>query len=235
MSSPTKAQILDGLRRAYRTLPSFDDLQSPNEQTMIWIGQTKICLREAGSSFGSTINTVQGNSIPPYQIIAHKQLKQILIDAITSLEYETGGYGFAVDQGNVFDYFNETRKILASAKSEIFLIDPYATADLVHDYFKAIDPGVAIRVLISNKQQALAMVPAAQKLTLQNKIAIDIRSTDQMHDRFWFIDGTEGYQSSASINDGAKKAPAVIMKISDTFDAVNGIYEDKWNDGKQQT
>lgn len=101
-------------------------------------------LREAGSSFGTTIDTIRGDSIPPYKITAYKLLKQILIDAITSLEYETGGYGFAVDQGNVFDYFNETWKILASAKSEIFLIDPYATADLVDDYFKAIDSGVAM-------------------------------------------------------------------------------------------
>lgn len=235
MSSPTKAQILDGLRRAYRTLPSFGDLKSPNEQTMIWIGQTKTCLRHAGSNFGMTIDQIQGDYIPPRKVIAHKQLKQILIDAITSLEYETGGYGFSVDQGNVFDYFNETRKILASAKSEIFLIDPYTTADLVDDYFKAIDPSVAIRVLTSNKQQALAMVPAAQKLTQQIQIAIDIRSTDNMHDRFWFIDRSKGYQSSASINDAAKKSPAVIMKITDTFDAVKAIYEAKWNDGKQQT
>ena len=231
MTNISKDQILDGIRRAYRTLPAVDELKAPTEETMVWISQARMFLGFANASINTKLTMIQTHTkaadIPKW----HREIRQIFIDAITKLELETGGYAFAVEQGNVFDYFDETRKILEEAKSEIYLVDPYVSADIVGDYFKAIDRKVSLRVLTSKKQSAQQIVPAARCLTSQNSISIAIRGADNLHDRFWFIDGAVGYQSSSSVKDGGKKSPALIMKISDAFDAVLQMYEEKWNSG----
>lgn len=225
--------LLEGLRRAYRTLPSIKELQDPNEEAMIWIGQVNALLAQIRCTIKSQITKMQIHSQAHDVTQWYREVKQTIIDSIASLELKTGGYAFAVEQGKVFDYFDETRKILQEAKTEIFLVDPYVSADLVADYFRVLDSSVAIRVLTSRKQSAQEIVPAARHLATQSGANIKIRSANNLHDRFWFVDRSSGYQSSASIKDGGKKAPAVIMKVTDTLDAIMRIYEEKWNSGEQ--
>ena len=211
-------------------------IAEPDENTMIWIGQTKAVLANVAVSIDSDVNIVQSyygtdnSSLLDTTIASYRDIQQTLINAITKLEFEVGSYSAAIEQGNVLDYFSESRRIVESAQTEIFLIDPYTDADIVTDYFKLVNPPINIRVLTSNKQRGLdSIIPAAKKLHEQTGVHIEIRSADHLHDRFWLIDGTHGYNSSSSIKDGGRKSAAVILEVRDTFDPIQSSYESKWS------
>lgn len=235
MKKLSDEQILDGVLRAYRTLPNSNSLSSLDTDTMIWISNAKVFLTMAGASIDRDLRSIKTTSSLSAESTYYKNIQQVFLDAIARLEIETGGYAFAIGQGNVFDYFDETRKILESAKQEVLLVDPYVSADIVRDYFRSLDPQISLRILTSKKQSVRQIVPAAEKLSLQNGMTIEVRGADNLHDRFWFIDQVSGYQSSASVKDGGRKSPALIMKITDTLPVILETYEDKWATGEVLT
>lgn len=131
--------------------------------------------------------------------------------------------------GSVFDYFDEIRKIVELAKSEIFFVDPYLDADFVARYLPAVTAGIKVRMLAREKLASL--VPAATLFHQQSGTRIEIRSAPGFHDRYVFVDQVYCYQSGASFKDGAKKAPTTLTQITDAFQAVLGTYESLWAGG----
>jgi hypothetical protein len=70
-----------------------------------------------------------------------------------------------------------------------------------------------------------------EAFVVQHGSSISVRSSQDMHDRFVIVDGTEAYQSGASFKDGAKKAPTTLTQITDAFAVLKAQYEDRWNAG----
>jgi hypothetical protein len=62
----------------------------------------------------------------------------------------------------------------------------------------------------------------------QHRLPIEIRRS-RSHDRYVFIDGVDGYHSSASFQDGGGKSVAMLSQITDAFDATKQIYETEWS------
>jgi hypothetical protein len=63
----------------------------------------------------------------------------------------------------------------------------------------------------------------------QKKNKVEVRSTNNIHDRYVFVDKLTCFQSGASFKDGARNAPAVITQIVDAFAPTLKMYEDIWN------
>jgi hypothetical protein len=136
----------------------------------------------------------------------------------------------AVGHGAVFEYFDEIRKIITTAKQEILFIDPYMGAEFVSKFLTQIGSGVAVRLLTKNEVPAL--IPAVEALVKQHGHKVEIRSSSKLHDRFVFLDRRECFQSGASFKDGAKNAPSIIVQIIDVFQAMQRAYEDIWTNAK---
>lgn len=113
----------------------------------------------------------------------------------------TGPLSIGVEVGRVFEYFDELRKLIETAKSDLLMVDPYLDAEFVSRYL----PFVA-----------------------QSGLAIEVRAVGGFHDRHLFVDGQACYQSGASFKDGAKKTPTVLVQITDAFAGVNATYEQLW-------
>jgi hypothetical protein len=133
----------------------------------------------------------------------------------------------AFEPGKQFDYFDEIRKILASATSDVFVVDPYAGAEFVGRYIPHVKKGVAVRMLVEN--QITQVRSAAEMFTAQHGTAIEVRKSKSMHDRFIFIDRLECYTSGATFKDGAVKSATLITQITDAFAPMLRIYEDMWS------
>jgi hypothetical protein len=131
-----------------------------------------------------------------------------------------------VSAGSVFQYFDEVRKAIELAKSDVLFIDPYLDADFVSRYLPAVAPGTAIRLL--GREKTASLVPAAQLFQQQSGAAVSVRSAPGFHDRYLIVDQVLCYQSGASFKDGAKKAPTTLTQIKDAFQAVLKTYEDLW-------
>ena len=135
--------------------------------------------------------------------------------------------GVVIESGNQFDYFDSIRKIIEQAKQEILFVDPYMDAEFVSRYLKPINSTVRIRLLTwSNIDSVL---PAIELLSNQSGISVEIRSSNRIHDRFIFVDRESCHMSGASFKDGAKRAPTIVAKITDAFDALLECYEEIWN------
>ena len=155
----------------------------------------------------------------------------LLHGAQHDLRMQTSGpINVAVSKGRVFEYFDEIRKALEGAKQDVLFVDPYLDAEFVSRYLAHIALGVNARLLAREKLSTL--LPAVYAFVQQNKVAIQVRSAPNFHDRYVFIDGMACYQSGASFKDGAKSAPTTLTQITDAFAAVSQTYENLWQGAK---
>lgn len=135
--------------------------------------------------------------------------------------------------GNVFDYFNGVRKIVETARVDIFFVDPYLDADFISKYMPMVTQGTSVRLLASKGIDAL--LTAATLYAKQSGLQIEVREEKKkLHDRYIFVDGREAHMSTASFKDGGARAAASLIRITDTFDAVGSIYEQLWTSAAKQ-
>lgn len=164
------------------------------------------------------------------EYVGEKALRQIMTlmhQCRSDLRMKTfGPTNIAIEKGMVFCYFDEVRKIIETAKTDILFIDPYLDAEFVSRYLGNVQNGVKIRLLAREKIRTL--VPAAESFSKQTSIPIEIRTSKYFHDRYVIVDGKACYQSGASFKDGAKKTPTTLTEITDAFPAVKSTYEDMW-------
>ena len=138
----------------------------------------------------------------------------------------TGPLSVGIETGRVFDYFDEVRRLIETAKLDLFFIDAYIDAEFVSRYLPHVPQGTKVRVLAREKLATLR--PAVQAFVAQTPIPIEIRSAPGFHDRYVLVDGLACYQSGASFKDGAKKAPTTLTQITDAFGPVQATYEQLW-------
>lgn len=134
-----------------------------------------------------------------------------------------------VDTGAVFEYFDEVRKVIETAKHDLLFVDPYLDAEFVSRYLPQVSSGVTVRLLA--RERLATLLPAVELLHKQSSLVIKIRSAPGFHDRYIIADSSACYQSGASFKDGAKKAPTTLTQIVDAFPAVLSTYEDIWSNG----
>jgi hypothetical protein len=168
------------------------------------------------------------SSFPDTRLNANGKMQTILHQARHDLRLKTvGPLTVAVDQGAMFDYFDEVRKLIETAKSELLFVDPYLEAEFVSRYLPHVAQGVKVRLL--TRERPSTLLPAVEAFRLQSKLVIEVRSTSGLHDRYVFVDRLLCYQSGASFKDGAKKAPTTLTQILDAFQAMLDTYEQRWS------
>jgi hypothetical protein len=158
-------------------------------------------------------------------------LMVLLEEARADLRMNTlGPINTAIGQGQVFDYFDEIRKIISLAANDLLFVDPYLDADFVSRYLPHVPSAVRIRLLAREKLGSL--IPAINMFAQQSRVTIEVRSAPKFHDRYFIVDGKSCFQSGASFKDGGRTAPTTITEITDAFPAVRKTYEDLWLHGK---
>ena len=73
------------------------------------------------------------------------------------------------------------------------------------------------------------LLPAVDLFAKQSALEIRVRSSNDIHDRYLFVDRAGCYVSGASFKDGAKKAPVVLTQIGDAFQSMWTTYDSLWN------
>ncbi|MEK8088118.1 hypothetical protein WNB94_17095 [Aquabacterium sp. A3] len=138
-----------------------------------------------------------------------------------------------LNSGLVFDYFDEIRKVLETANSDLLFIDPYLDAEFVSRYLPHVGGNVNIRLL--GQKCLKTLLPAVEVFRQQHAQKIEVRTATGFHDRYIIVDGSTCYQSGSSFKDGAKKAPTTLTEILDAFPAVKATYENLWSTGTQHS
>ncbi|HKB61075.1 MAG TPA: hypothetical protein VKC56_13645 [Gallionellaceae bacterium] len=232
----SKEQLLLEIEDIIRTMPPRETLSHESDENLSWLGRAAAGIAAwdstQGALFKGYLATFHGiNAVGRTQ--AFRNMITTLHQARSDLRMNTiGPMSAAIPTGAVFDYFDEVRKVIEAAKTELFFVDPYLDAEFVSRYLPHVTQGVQVRLL--SRERIASLLPAVQAFRQQTGLQIEIRSAQGFHDRFVFVDGSECYQSGASFKDGAKKAPTTLTQIGDAFQAMKTTYEALWGGGTIQ-
>lgn len=230
MSELQPAQLLAEIEDVIRTAPT-GDFRVGQPEAVGWVGRAGALIKRWDFArfvaFEANMMKIYspGSTFPAS---AMQRVLQILHEARHDLRLNAvGPLSVAVVRGGVFDYFEELRKLLVTARVELLFVDPYIDPEFAARYLPQVPAGVKVRLL--TKKGIAALVPAIELASQQLKLSIEVRSASELHDRYIFIDGCRGYQSGASFKDGAKLSPTLLSEITDALPAVLATYEAIWN------
>jgi hypothetical protein len=237
MATITPEQLLAEIEDVLRSMPDRATIRHDLPENHSWLGRASAVVNlwrpAMGIAFDQQVSYVHGiNAIGASQAL--KMMLTTLHRAQSELRLQTlGPLTTALGTGSVFAYFDEVRKVIEGAKADVLFVDPYLDAEFVSRYLPHITVGTSVRLLGRERMQSLA--PAVNLLRQQNGLSIEMRSANNFHDRYVFVDGAACYQSGASFKDGAKKSPTTLTQIVDAFAAVQATYESLWANGTAHT
>ncbi len=230
----TPTDLLGEVEDILRSMPDRATLRHPKDENFSWLGRVSAVIEAWDSpkriSLGAAMDQFNGQGARDAQEGLRKILT-LLHQARHDLRMKTiGPVNTALGQGQVFDYFDEVRKLIEPATKDLFFVDPYLDAEFISRYLPHVAAGVPIRLLA--RERISTLLPAVETYSQQSGATISVRSAPGFHDRYVIVDGIACYQSGASFKDGAKKAPTTLTQITDVLPAVLKTYEDLWARGK---
>ena len=228
----TNDQLLSEVENLIRTMPPRGSLSFHEEVNLEWLGRAAAVLEHAGPNatldFKIAVTKLHGVVNPQ---VGESEIVMLLRRIHYGLRLETRGPAATVhNTGQMFDYFDELRKIIEQANKDLLFVDPYLEAEFVARYLGLVKPGVTVRLL--GREKLASLVPAAKAHQQQYGTSIQVRSAEGFHDRFVFVDQAACYQSGASFKDGAVKAPVTITSFVDAFKPLSETYEALWAGAK---
>ena len=229
----TKQELLGQVDELLRTMPKQDAFGGDNTP-FAWLGRAVATIQRWNVAYVSHSLGAADNLRSPFvDNIAdgYSRLNVLLHQARADLQMEVGQLSVVVQQGHVFDYFDEVRMMVETARLEVFFVDAYLDADFVQRFLPYVTADAAIRLLGGPKRMP-TLLPAVDLFAQQNQRPIQVRTSNAIHDRYLFVDKTACYLSGSSFQDGARNAPAVLTQITDAFQAMWDTYERLWNSGK---
>ena len=164
----TKKDLLAELEDLLRTVPTSQQLRSDESEGVSWLGRAVAII-----NLWSPAHTILARSdisklssrMAETSTDGRKGLMVLLHQARAELQMETvGPTDVAVGGSMVFHYFDEIRKVIEEAQSDILFIDPYLDAEFVSRYLPHVKNGVTARLLARDYLKTL--VPAAEALRL---------------------------------------------------------------------
>jgi hypothetical protein len=138
--------LLGELEDLIRNQPPRATIRRDTPDHRVWIGRAV-----AAVSHGDMVSGTQarGYAKAIHQVMAREAgdgidgLFNLLYEASGSLRLATlGPITIAIGHGLVFDYFDEIRKLIAEAGSDLLIVDPYLDADFVSRYLQGVRSGV---------------------------------------------------------------------------------------------
>ena len=234
MNNMPPEQLLAEVEDILRTMPPAQTLGNDSADVLAWLGRASAAIHawdsvKAIARFDTNIAHL-GSSLAKDFTPAVRAVLVMLHQARHDLRMKTvGPLSVSVAKGSVFDYFDELRQVIETARTDLLFVDPYLDAEFVSRYLPHVCAGVCVRLL--GRERIPALTSAVQLLRTQASLAIEVRSAQGFHDRYLFVDGTTCHQSGASFKDGARKAPTTLTQITDAFAAVQTTYEGLWSAG----
>ena len=126
-------------------------------------------------------------------------------------------------EGQVFDAYELTSKIIRSANSSIVLIDNYMNEDTLSHLSKK-DKNVKASLLTKNISKAFELDVKKANEQYGNFV---IQNFEKSHDRFLIIDNTTVYHLGASLKDLGKKWFAFTKMNTESVESIlNAIKKD---------
>jgi hypothetical protein len=158
----------------------------------------------------------------------------VLYKVLASAELASppGAQGAFIPVGNSFDAYAAVAKVMASAKRDVLIVDPYMDDTVLIDFGGTLPEMVKLRLLTDQATVKPSLAPAAGRWKSQHSsrpLEVRLASAKALHDRAIFIDGNEAWTVTQSLKDLAKRSPAEIVRADDIAPLKIASYEDIWS------
>lgn len=226
--------ILQRLKNLLSNKTNLTNYGPTSEKSQQWIADTIAALSKVDPDAASEFNQL-AQYLPmhfpfsSYILLAPTYQKMLLIlrQTISKLEISTPNKKEKIyAPGDQYELYKDLKKITSEAKSEVFIIDPYADEEIFELYFEKVKPKVVMRLLTKNPSQILKKV--ILKFAAKSSINFEARNSHHVHDRVIFIDNISCWVLGQSIKNAASKKPTYFIPIESITDMKN-LYEDIWN------
>ena len=132
-------------------------------------------------------------------------------------------------EGQYFDAFTSIKECVKEAKSSIVLVDGYIDENTLK-FFPGKEPTIKLRILTKAKSNNSTLERAVELYNKQYN-NLEIRTSENYHDRFLILDDKIFYHIGASIKDAGNKT-FMYSKIedSDIMNLIRTKLNNEWND-----
>jgi len=130
--------------------------------------------------------------------------------------------------GDSYDFYDDVKKIIEKATSEIFLVDSYATEDIINLYLNKFQKGIRITILTNKPQGNFFSI--AKKFKTKHGKNFSVKTNKNCHDRVFFVD-KKCYTSGQSLDKAASKQPTYLCEIINSGSFRN-VFQKLFDSGK---
>jgi hypothetical protein len=227
------------LGRLIESVPKIAGIAPLTTQQMTWLGQAEALVDIAGD-IGAKVEFATAKSglgTPPSRQAAMQALMIVLYKLLASAELASpaSAQGAFIPVGNGFDSYAAIAKIMSSATTDVFIVDPYMDDTVLLDFGGALPEKVLLRLLTDEATVKPSLSPAATRWANQYQsrpVQVRLAAPRTLHDRAIFIDHSEAWTVTQSLKDLAKRSPAEIVRAADIAALKIAAYDQIWMTAK---
>jgi hypothetical protein len=224
--------LLEKLKALLQSIPPLEGRGQYGNEQYSWLGQANALMHEwdeiKSIPFKAAVNGLLQNINRPGNF---GTVVAFFHDVIARLENSLPqDAGQAFGPGAAYDFFKALNDLVSTAKVQLWVVDPYLDAEVFDGYMQALHPGVSARLLTAKYLNNVRV--AAEKYQAQFGSAVEVRSSNDIHDRVIFADNDQCWVLGASIKDAALKKPTYLAPVSpDVAVEKRKLYEAIWAAG----
>ena len=228
------AILLAQLRALIERTPDFDTYSPSSREHLVWLGQAHALISrwnriEAISFKGDcgflSNELMRVSSIGKIVGSIHRAIADLELEIPADVEVSFGA-------GEVYNFFQALNKVIASAETSIFIVDPYLDHTVFDHYLASRAEKVSVKLLLNFKSENL--IPAAEKYNSQHGNVLELRKSKKLHDRVVFVDGYVCWLIGHSIKDAAKAKPTYLVQLPpDVVPDKLSNYEEIWSSAEK--
>lgn len=221
--------LLELLRNHLSNIPPLEGRGDYSQEQYNWLGKAKALMSEWSETKSIPFNTAVDSLIRNTNRRADCGVVVTFIyDVIARLENSLPqNNDQAFGPGAAYDFFVALNDTIGSANEKVFIVDPYLDAEVFDGYLQGLKRGVTVRLLTSKYIDNIRV--AAQKYRKQFENHVEVRKSNELHDRIILVDDEQCWVLGASIKDAALKKPTYLAPLSaDVVPCKRTLYDAVW-------
>jgi hypothetical protein len=213
MEKPTPEALYHQLGRLRNEMPPVQELGTAAASK--WAGRA-IALVEAVEGTvmeQATLRTYLDHATHnKLSVESANMIARVIDTVITKVELRlpAEAQGAFIPAGGVFDGYQAVAKALATARKQVFLIDPYGDNNLISDFVPLAPEGLPVLIMCDEQYAKPSLKPVAERWIAQwqQKRPLEVRlsSPRSLHDRLIVTDSNTAWVVGQSFKDLAKRA-----------------------------
>jgi len=224
------------LGRIIETAPDFSGYAPLTKDHLTWLGRAHALVQASDDMLAKAKFSLASDKM--HTALRDDGIKEIMLLlynllGVAELKAPPSARGAFIPAGNSFDAFAAVSKVLQTATTDVFIVDPYMDETVLTDFAGGIPAGIPLRLLADQSTVKASLTPAATRWQSQNgnqrPLAVRLSAAKSLHDRVIFIDGQTAWILTQSLKDFAKRSPAEIVRADDTAALKITAYEQIWS------